>query len=140
MIPDVQAIMPLAHPCVLPCPAWPGHNDTSASQSLLSAAPRPPGPTWPGRLQTGAQPFIFIRTGPSWLGRAGHRPSTRLSFVSLGHSGLGVCSQVSVCVHIEHQKLQTVSGAGRELLITPGLEILSLVTLEAAEPCPTCPG
>ena len=137
-----MAIIPTGHSPTPACcqAARPHHNHTAASQSLLSAAPRRPGPTWPGRPQTGAQPFIFIRPGPSWLGRAGHRP-TRLSFGSLGHWELGVCSQpVSVCVHIEHQKLQTESGAGGESLVTPGLEITSLVTLEAAELCPTWPG
>ena len=60
------------------CAALPGLVImTRAPANHSSPQPRArPGPTWPGLLQTGAQPFIFIRTGPSWLGRAGHRPST----------------------------------------------------------------
>ena len=120
--------------------AWPG---------LVIITPAPANHSAP---QLRARPVRQARAGDesraraslsfSLQGRAGRggRATDPPDGSVLDHSELGVCSQVSVCDDIEHQKLQTESGVGRGVLVTPGLEIPSLVTLEAAELCPTCPG
>ena len=116
--------------------AWPGLVIITPAPANHSAPQLRARPARQGRqARAGDKSRARASLSFSLQGRAGRggRATDPPDGSVLDHSELGVCSQVSVCVDIEHQKLQTVSGAGRGDLVTPGLEIPSLVTLEAAE-------